>query len=149
MTATQAERYPAGPAADGRDLVYWEALKSGQLLVLRCESCGAWLPGTPSMCSHCHGFEVSWTSVAAEGRVFTWCRTHYPYMRELADLNPYVSVVVELPGAEGVRVLGMLDQGSDDVAIGDSVVGTILSPPTSAWPVLRWTRVDTSEGAAR
>lgn len=143
MTVAVAEAYPAGPTADGRDLAYWEALNAGQLVVQRCGACGAWLPGNRTMCSHCHGFEVSWQPVAATGRVFTWCRTHYPYMSELAELHPYVSVVVELPEAGGVRVLGLLDPGSAAVEIGDEVLGTIVEPPDSQWPVLRWARSET------
>ncbi|MGI5200223.1 Zn-ribbon domain-containing OB-fold protein [Spirillospora sp. CA-108201] len=141
MTAVGTGGFPAGPAADRRDLDYWEALRHGRLVVQHCGSCGAWLPGSRIMCPRCHGFEVDWRPVAAKGRVFTWCRTHYPYMSELADLHPYVSVVVELPAAGGVRVLGMLDPGSAAVRIGDPVDGTVVIPPGSEWPVLRWTRV--------
>jgi len=148
VTATQVEPYPAGPAADGRDLPYWQALRNGQVVVQQCNKCQIWLPGTRTMCTRCHSFHLSWNSVVAEGRVFTWCRSHHTYMSELADLNPYVSVVVELPGAGGVRVLGMLDPDSDDVAIGDPVVGSIVEPPNSEWPVLRWTRVARTEGDA-
>jgi uncharacterized OB-fold protein len=148
VTATQVEPYPAGPAADGRDLPYWQALRNGQVVVQQCRRCQTWLPGTRTMCTRCHSFHLSWNPVVAEGRVFTWCRSHHSYMSELADLNPYVSVVVELPGAGGVRVLGMLDPDSDDVAIGDPVVGSIVEPPNSQWPVLRWTRVARTEGDA-
>ncbi|MFS2294264.1 hypothetical protein FHX41_3442 [Actinomadura hallensis] len=140
MTALAAETFPAGPMADGRDRDYWEALRAGRFVVQRCGSCDAWLPGCRVLCPHCHGFDLSWEPVAAKGRVFTWCRTHHPYMSELADLHPYVSLVVELPGAGGVRVLGMLDPDSEPVRIGDPVSGVIAVPPNSAWPVMRWTR---------
>ncbi|MFG1858278.1 Zn-ribbon domain-containing OB-fold protein [Actinomadura geliboluensis] len=140
MTAVATGGFPAGPAADRRDLAYWEALREGRLVVQRCGACGTWLPGSRIMCSRCHGFDVTWRPAAAKGRVFTWCRTHYPYMSELADLHPYVSVVVELPDAGGVRVLGMLAPDSADVRIGDAVAGAVVTPPGSEWPVLRWTR---------
>jgi uncharacterized protein len=147
VTAAAVETYPAGPGADGRDLAYWEALGDGRLVVQRCDSCQSWLPGVRTMCFECHGFDVSWQEVATRGRVFTWCRSVYPYMSELADLSPYVSVVVELPGADGVRVLGMLDPGSAEVAIGDEVAGVVVTPPGSEWPTMRWARVDAGQDA--
>ncbi|ROO85286.1 hypothetical protein EDD29_2828 [Actinocorallia herbida] len=135
MSAPAVE-IPCGPAADGLDTPYWEGLRAGELRVQRCADCRAWLWGPRHICPHCHGFDLGFEPVEMTGTVYSWCRTHHPYMAEYAHLVPYVSVVVELPQADGVRLLGLLD--GDSVAIGDRVTGFLERPENAAWPLLRW-----------
>lgn len=147
MTTTHDEAYPCGPAADGLDTEHWHGLRQGELRIQRCATCRAWLWGPRRICGHCHGFDLTWEAVPAQGTVYTWCRSRHPYMSELADLLPYVSVLVELPHAGNVRVLGLLTGDTDGVRIGDEVVGHIEQPATAEWPLLRWRRAaQTPEG---
>ncbi|SHN46662.1 Zn-ribbon domain-containing OB-fold protein [Cryptosporangium aurantiacum] len=105
---------------------------AGQLVVQRCRGCATWLWGPRRICPSCHGFDLGWEPVAAEGTVYTWCRSHHPYVAELEV--PYTTVLAELPGAGNVRVLGLLAAGSRAPAIGDRVVGDVNSS-TVYWRV--------------
>ncbi|GAA2454547.1 hypothetical protein GCM10010191_86890 [Actinomadura vinacea] len=136
---------PCGPAGDGFDAAYWEGLREGELRIQRCAGCRTWLWGPRRICPNCHGFELGWERVPPTGTVYSWCRTHHPYIAEFADLVPYVSVVVALPQAGGVRLLGLLT-GDDDaeVRIGDRLTGYVDTPAGAEWPLLRWRR---GEGA--
>lgn len=148
MTAMKpaVEPYPCGPAEDGLDTAYWQGLREGELRIQRCASCKTWLWGPRRICGHCHSFDLTWEAVTATGTVYTWSRSWYPYMSELADLLPYVTVLVELPQAGNVRVLGILTGDADEVRIGEEVVGHIEQPATAAWPVLRWRKASAQEG---
>lgn len=140
---------PCGPADDRFDAPYWEGLRSGELRVQRCTGCRTWLWGPRRMCPECNGFELGWESVPAAGTVYTWCRTHHPYMEEFAELAPYTTVVVELPQAGGVRLLGLLTGDVQDVRIGDALTGHVERPANAEWPLLRWRRTpDGTEGGA-
>ncbi|MFC5747221.1 Zn-ribbon domain-containing OB-fold protein [Actinomadura rugatobispora] len=138
---------PCGPAADGLDAPYWDGLRSGELRIQRCAGCRTWLWGPRRMCPECHGFELVWEGVPATGTVYSWCRTHHPYMAEFAELTPYVTVVVELPHAGGVRLLGLLTGEGRDVRIGDRLAGHVERPADAAWPLLRWRLASRTEGA--
>lgn len=136
---------PWGPAPDGHDRPYWDGLVAGELRLQRCGSCETWIWGPQSVCGDCYSFDIGWDTVEASGVVYSWARSRYPYIEELADRIPYVTVLVELPGAGGRRVLGILDddEGRDPV-IGEAVTGVIEQ--AEPWPLLRWKY---SEAASR
>jgi uncharacterized OB-fold protein len=75
--------------------------------------------------------------------VFTWIRTWQEFTPELAGKVPFVTVVVELPDAGGVRLVGiLLGDDSVDPRIGDPVDG-VIQPGcelTGGAAVLRWRR---------
>jgi uncharacterized OB-fold protein len=56
------------------------------------------------------------------GTIYTWERSWHPTDRPLADAVPYVAIVVELPAAGGIRMVGtLLGDQLADVAIGTPV----------------------------
>ncbi|MGW0040060.1 Zn-ribbon domain-containing OB-fold protein [Gordonia sp. NPDC003376] len=133
---------PWGPAADGHDQPYWDGLLAGELRLQRCRQCHTWIWGPQSVCSSCYGFDIGWESVQPEGTVYSWSRSWYPYIEELADTLPYISILVELPHAGGRRLLGILtDDPEDTPRIGEQVVGSFERRDGEQWPLLRWRRV--------
>jgi uncharacterized OB-fold protein len=130
-----------GPSEDGRDLAYWEGLRRGELHCQRCSGCGTWLSVNRAMCPTCRSFDIDWERVTGSGIVFSWCRSHYPYQPEIADLLPYTSVLVELPDAGSLRLLGLLDGNATEIRIGDRVEARIVQFAGAHWPVLRWAPV--------
>jgi uncharacterized OB-fold protein len=75
------------------------------------------------------------------GTVYSWSRSWYPFITELADRTPYITVLVELPGAGNRRVLGiLLGDETQNIRIGDTVAGEFERDEGSTWPLLRWRR---------
>ncbi|WP_084533292.1 Zn-ribbon domain-containing OB-fold protein [Nocardia fusca] len=138
---------PWGPAEDGLDQPYWDGLVAGELRLQRCGQCGVWIWGPQWICGACHTFDPGWQVVEPVGIVYSWARSHYPFITELADRIPYVTVLVELPAAGYRRVLGILTgEDAEAVRIGERVVGHIELDEGATWPLLRWRR-ETTEGA--
>jgi uncharacterized OB-fold protein len=139
--AAVAGPLPCGPAADGVDRPYWEALREDRLVLPRCRSCSTWRELGRVLCNACWSFETDWADVAPTGSVFTWVRTHREFMPELGVPVPFVTVVVALDGAP-LRLVGLLreETGAAEPVIGDRVAGVVEQPPSAAWPVLRWRR---------
>ncbi|GAC68494.1 Zn-ribbon domain-containing OB-fold protein [Gordonia soli] len=132
---------PWGPAADGHDRPYWDGLSTGELMLQRCRTCDTWIWGPQVICATCHGFDLAWEQVDPVGIVFSWTRSWYPYIEELGDKIPYISVLVELPHAGGRRLLGLfVDDGEDTPRIGEPVVGFFEQPEGEPWTLLRWHR---------
>jgi uncharacterized OB-fold protein len=134
---------PWGPSADGLDQPYWDGLREGKLVLQRCGTCARWIWGPQWICGACHTLDPQWEAVEPAGTVYSWSRSWYPFITELADRTPYVTVLVELPGAGDRRVLGiLLGDEPENIRIGDQVVGEFEHAEGSAWPLLRWRRVN-------
>lgn len=140
-----------GPAADGVDEPYWLGLREGQLRIQRCGACGRWIWAPQWRCGACGSFDLHWADAAPRGRIYSWVRTWHPFAPELAAHVPYVTALVELPDADGVRLLGILVADKNaDVRIGQTVAAAIqpASDITSGWPVLRWRPIGAPEASA-
>lgn len=131
---------PIGPHYNGVDVEYWEGLAKGELRMQCCSACSNWIWGASWRCGECGGWDLPWKPVAAEGRVFSWIRTHQAFSPEVASMVPYVTVLVELPRAGGRRVMGILVGSEEGLRIGADVKGVIqpASELTGGYPVMRW-----------
>lgn len=129
------------PEPDGLSAPYWQGLREGRLLVQRCAQCGTWQFGPEWICHHCHAFDPPWQPVAPRGRIYSWERVWHPSHRALQGHGPYLVVLVELPEAGGVRMLGnLLGDPMQGVAIGAQVEG-VFEPHEDAAPpyaLLQW-----------
>jgi len=120
---------PAGmPApsldADGLSKPFWDGLRGKRLLVQRCTRCRAWQFGPEWICHACRSFDVGWEAVEPRGRIFSWERVWHPVHPALKERGPYLVVLVELPQAGGVRMLGnLLGDAMQPVPVGAEVQG--------------------------
>ncbi len=146
MTTMPAAYLPAGlpaPVAepDGLSAPYWAGLREGRLLVQRCAGCGTWQFGPEWLCHRCHRFDPGWVEVAPRGLIHSWERVWHPSHPALKGHGPYLVVLVELPEAGNVRMVGnLLGDPMQAVAIGAAVTGAFehhadASPPFS---LLQW-----------
>ena len=137
---------PAGlpipsPEPDGLSTPYWQALGEDRLLVQRCANCGTWQFGPEWLCHRCHAFDPAWEEVAPRGTIYSWERVWHPSHPALKDSGPYLVVLVALPHAGNVRMVGnLLGDPLRDVVIGAEVDGvfehhTDATPPYS---LLQW-----------
>jgi hypothetical protein len=138
--AAELDERALGEIAHRPDLNFWRGLALGQLWLSRCTGCSTFLWPAPWRCKHCGSFDIGWSRVEPRGTVYSWTRTHYPFVPGYTDLLPYVNVLVELPQADDRRLFGLLRAGADDVRIGADVRGFVepASPDTSHLPTLRW-----------
>ena len=137
---------PAGlpsprPMADGLDAPYWNGLAQDELILQRCNSCRTWQWGPEWICNACLGSDIDWTRTPAKGRIFSWERAWHPSHPALKDHGPYLIVLVELPEAGNVRVIGnLLGDPLQEVVIGSEVEG-VFEHHTDAEPrfsLLHW-----------
>jgi uncharacterized protein len=141
---------PAGlPApvaeADGLDAPYWEGARQGKLRVQRCRSCAAWQWGPEWICHRCLSFDVGWEAIEPRGRIYSWERAWHPVHPALKGHGPYIVVLVELPGADNVRMVGnLLGDPHQEVRIGDAVRAVFEPHADAAKPyaLVQWERGD-------
>ncbi|MEO8296866.1 MAG: OB-fold domain-containing protein [Burkholderiales bacterium] len=141
---------PAGlsvPVAepDGLSAPYWQGLREGRLCVQRCAACGTWQFGPEWLCHRCHAFDPAWHDVAPRGRIYSWERVWHPAHAALKSHGPYLVVLVELPHAGQVRMVGnLLGDPLQDVVIGAEVEGVFEHHPQAepAFSLLHWRVVE-------
>jgi uncharacterized protein len=130
---------PAGlprPVAepDGLDTPYWDGTRRGELRVQRCRACHGWQWGPEWICHRCLAFELEWTAVEPRGTIYSWERAWHPVHPALRGRGPYVVVLVELPLAGGVRMVGnLLGDPMQTVTIG-AAVEAVFEPHDDATP---------------
>lgn len=110
------------PMNDGLDKPYWDGLQVGKLQVQRCGDCGTWQWGPEWICHECNSFNMEWTEVAGEGKIYSWERAWHPVHPALNGYGAYIVVLVELPEAGKVRMIGnLLGDPTQEVTIGNKV----------------------------
>ena len=124
---TSASYFPEGmplpaPMPDGLDAPFWEGTKQHKLLVQRCKACSAFQFGPEWICHKCRSGEIAWVECSGRGKVYAFERVWHPVHKALKDHVPYLIVLVELPDAGNVRMVGnLLGDPQQDVKIGDPV----------------------------
>ena len=114
------------PSNDGLDAPFWEAARRHELVAQRCKSkqCRTWQWGPEWICHKCLSFELAFEPIPGRGRIFSWERVWHPVHPAMKTGLPYVPVVVELPGAGAIRMLGNL-AGDPEAKI---VIGAEVEP---------------------
>lgn len=124
----------------GADGPYWAALNEGQLKLQQCSGCNKWNWPAVYHCGECGSWEHEWKPVAMSGKVFSWTRSWHDFGGPDELKPPFVTVVVELDGADHTRLIGLLDQADADVRIGLPVTGKVRSVTFNgeSLPVIEW-----------
>lgn len=136
--------FPTEPIAGGinADQEYWEYLGRGEFRLSRCASCATWIWPAHFRCGKCGSWDIEWAPLEARGVVYSWTRTWYSFDRtaERAEDIPYVTVLAEVNGAGGARVLGVLEGDESQLTIGARVRGVIKPPSAKSkgYPSVCW-----------
>ncbi len=109
MAGYLPEGLPApAPLPDGLDAPYWEGTRAHELRVQECNACGTCQWGPEWICHKCLSSDLGWKTLEPRGRIYSWERVWHPVHPALVDAVPYVVVLVELPQAENIRMIGNL-----------------------------------------
>ena len=110
------------PQPSPEDGPFWDACRQRRLSIRHCKSCQKFFhPPTPS-CPHCGSVDVDWRDVSGTGTVFSYTVAHHAVHKALKGHGPYNVVVVQLDGADDVRLVSnLVDAGTDDIRIGEPV----------------------------
>ncbi|MDH3681529.1 MAG: zinc ribbon domain-containing protein [Acidimicrobiia bacterium] len=127
---------------DGLDTPFWDGLREGRLLLQRCGSCRRFQWGPEWVCHRCRSLELAYEETPAEGLVYSHQRVWHPVHPALKDQGPYIIVLVELPAADRVRIIGnLVGDPQQELVIGTPVSGVFEHHPDDDPPysLLQWT----------
>jgi uncharacterized protein len=143
--ATEEKKYylPAGlpgpaPERSGMDHGFWDAVKAHQLTVQRCNACGGFQFGPEWICYRCHSDNLGWHRVSGRGRIYSWVRIWNPVHPALREACPYIAVVVELPDAGNVRMVGNLLGDPRQEPAFDAAVEAVFEDHDEGYTLVQW-----------
>jgi uncharacterized OB-fold protein len=90
------------PIIDDDNREFWTGCERGELILQRCEGCGAFRYFPGAVCPACSSLEFHWEAVSGRGTVYTYTVVHRAPSPIFAADVPYVYAVVELE--EGVMM---------------------------------------------
>jgi uncharacterized OB-fold protein len=131
------------PLPSGIDLPYHEGLAAHRLSLQRCGDCGGWQWPAEVLCHRCCSFGMRWEDVPPEGTLFSWTRVWHPAREGLENAVPYLVAVVEIPAADGARLIGnLLGDPARTPVIGERLYGVFEDHPAEGggYALLQWQR---------
>jgi uncharacterized OB-fold protein len=104
---------------------FWLGAREHRLVAQRCTSCGTFRMPPSGFCRACRQQGVEWVELSGEGTVYSFIVTHQALIPQLKEYVPYVTAVVELDDAPGIRLISnLVDTEVDDVHVGLPVTVT-------------------------
>lgn len=99
---------------------YFEHAKKHELVIQKCSKCGTFRHTPMATCYNCQSFDYEWHKVSGKGTIYSYTIIHHPVHPALKERVPYNVVLVEIPDAGNVRVVGNLIDGTpnEDIKIG-------------------------------
>lgn len=93
------------PEPDPLSKPFWDAAKTGKLVLPRCRDCNRvhWYPRW--ICPHCHSTDLEWIEASGKGRIHTFAVQHRAF-GGWAEETPFVTAYIDLQ--EGDRMLTVL-----------------------------------------
>mgnify|MGYP001203371277 FL=1 len=112
------------PKPSPLDAPFWEGLQNNVLKLQYCRSCGSWQWGPEWICHHCLSDNLIFREVNPEGTIYSYERVWHPVHPALAEQGAYLIVLVEMPEAGNVRLVGnLVGDPHQVVEIGKTVKG--------------------------
>ncbi len=108
------------PNVDDRDTrEWWAQVKQHKLVIQRCSRCNTFRHPPVPVCFKCRSFEYGWAPVSGKGVVFSYTIAYHPPAPAMQQLVPYNVVIVELPEAQNIRMVGnLLDAPNGQIKVG-------------------------------
>lgn len=110
------------PVATELDAPFWAGLRENKLCIQQCQACNGYQWGPEWICHHCHSDRVGFVEVADHGEIYSYERVWHPVHPALKEQGPYLVVLVSLPHAGDIRLVGnLLGDPQQQVVIGSPV----------------------------
>lgn len=117
MTTSTTPQLKPAPEPDDLSREFFEGAQRGELMLVRCNLCQAWLAPATQICSECLGEDLRWERASGLGRVFTFGVMHQFYHPGFTNDLPYNVAIVELD--EGPRMqTNLVGVDNADITVG-------------------------------
>jgi hypothetical protein len=121
----EAPRKPV-PQPDELSGPFFAGAGRGELLIMRCPACGAYLAPASRLCTECLSEGLEWVAASGRGTLYTYAVMHQRYHPGFFEELPYNLAVVELE--EGPRLnSNVVGVANEDLRVGMALVVTFAA----------------------
>jgi uncharacterized OB-fold protein len=114
---TEAQVEKPLPEPDEASQPFWDGAARGELMLMRCNDCGAYRLPSRQHCDRCLSDAYSWEKASGKGTVRTFGIMHQRYHPGFAPDLPYNVTIVELD--EGPRLpTNLVGVSNADIRVG-------------------------------
>jgi uncharacterized OB-fold protein len=97
---------------------FWRAAQRRELMIPRCDDCGAFVWYPAPQCRRCESAALAWTAVSGEATLFSWAVVKRALFEAFAAKAPYLTGLVALREAPEVRlVTTLVDCTADELRV--------------------------------
>lgn len=104
------------PEANEDSREFWAGIKSHQILVQKCSSCGLLRFYPRILCPECLSDQFQWIPCSGKGRIYSHTTVYRPPLPAFEEFVPYTIALIDLE--EGIRILSRVEGDPDSIAIG-------------------------------
>ncbi len=110
---------------------FWEGCRRGELLIQKCQTCGA-LNFYPKLyCAECLSSNLEWVKSAGRGKVYSYMVVYAFQPTEFTEDVPYVVAIIDLD--EGVRMMSNIVGCDPETVRCDMRVEVVFERATDAF----------------
>lgn len=106
------------PVIEPEMAAFWQAAARDELMVEQCDACGLHVFPLRGICRRCLGRELSLVVVEPPGLLYSFTVNYHPWA---PGMRPYPLGIVEAPGLDSIRFVGLLAGFEDEPEIGQPV----------------------------
>ena len=108
------------PQADEESREFYEGARRHELMLMRCEGCGAWRMPSRPRCPDCWSTQTAWAKASGRGTLYSFGLMHQKFPGFEDDV-PYNYAIVELE--EGPRIVtNIVGVAADEIRVNMPVV---------------------------
>ena len=105
---------------------FWAGAARHELVIPRCDACGAWCWYPRTKCRRCGGTAFTWTPVSGRGRLFSLTVVRHPFLPQFREMVPYATGLVALEEEAAVRLATRLVDCDVDALAFDQPVEVVF-----------------------
>jgi hypothetical protein len=120
--------FPLPDLDDKRTAEFFAGAARSELVIPKCDSCGAFCWYPERTCPKCNGEAFTWTPVSGRGRLYSWAVVQRAFLPAFEELVPFVTGLVALDEDPTVRIVTYVVDCEPDELVADQPLEVVFRP---------------------
>ncbi|MGI8795119.1 MAG: Zn-ribbon domain-containing OB-fold protein [Acidimicrobiia bacterium] len=126
MVSLKRADFPLPDLSDERTTEFFAGAARGELVIPKCDSCGAFCWYPEERCLKCDGDAFTWTAVDGHGRLYSWAVVRRAFLPAFEEMVPFVTGLVALDADPTVRIVSYVVDCDPDALAADQPLDVVF-----------------------